>query len=60
MFFWKRCARKSGKEKFRSDTIRVAIDVGKALVGATEDKRLRWFGHVMRIPGNRLSRRILE
>jgi hypothetical protein len=26
----------------------------------TEEKRLRWFGHVKRMPGNRLSRTILE
>jgi hypothetical protein len=26
----------------------------------TEEKRLRWFGHIKRMPGNRLPLKILE
>jgi hypothetical protein len=34
--------------------------VGKNILEVTEEKRLRWFGHVKRMPGNRLPRKILE
>jgi hypothetical protein len=36
------------------------MEVGKKIVEVTEEKRLRWFGHVKRIPGNRLPPKILE
>jgi hypothetical protein len=34
--------------------------VGKNILEITEEKRLRWFGHVKRMPGNRLPCKILE
>jgi hypothetical protein len=34
--------------------------VGKNILEVTEDKRLRWFGHVKGKPGNRLPLKILE
>jgi hypothetical protein len=34
--------------------------VGKNILEVTEKKRLRWFGHVKRMPGNRLPLKILE
>jgi hypothetical protein len=34
--------------------------VGKNILEATEEKRLRWFGHVKRMPGNRLALKISE
>jgi hypothetical protein len=36
------------------------MEVGKNILEVTEEKRLRWFGHVKRIPGNRLPLKILE
>jgi hypothetical protein len=36
------------------------MEVGKNILEVTEEKRLRWFGHVKRMPGNILSRKILE
>jgi hypothetical protein len=33
------------------------MEVGKNILEVTEEKRLRWFGHVMRMPGNRLPRK---
>jgi hypothetical protein len=30
------------------------MEVGKNILEVTEEKRLRWFGHVKRMPGNRL------
>jgi hypothetical protein len=60
MDFWRRSARKSRKEKVRNGTIREIMEVGKNILGVTEEKRLRWFGHVERMPGNRPSLKILE
>jgi hypothetical protein len=36
------------------------MEVGKNVLEVTEEKQLRWFGHVKRIPGNRLPLIILE
>jgi hypothetical protein len=58
--FWRRSARKSRKEKVRNVTIREIMEVGKNILEVTEEKRLRWFGHVKRMPGNRLPLKILE
>jgi hypothetical protein len=58
--FWRRSARKSRKEKVRNGTIREIMEVGKNILEVTEEKRLRWFGHVERMPGKRLPRKILE
>jgi hypothetical protein len=60
MDFWRRSARKSRKEKVRNVTIREVMEVGKNILEVTEEKRLRWFGHLKRMPGNRLSLKILE
>jgi hypothetical protein len=57
MDFWRRSARKSRKEKVRNGTIRAIMEVGKNILEVIEEKRLRWFGHVM--PGNRLPLKIL-
>jgi hypothetical protein len=57
MDFWRRSARKSRKEKVRNGTIRAIVEVGKNILEVTEEKRLRWFGHVKRMPGNRLGTR---
>jgi hypothetical protein len=60
MDFWRRSARKSRKEKVRNGTIRAIMEVGKNILEITEEKRLRWVGHVKRMPGNRLQLKILE
>jgi hypothetical protein len=60
MDFWRRSATKSRKEKVRNGTIRAIIEVGKNILEVIEEKRRRWFGHVKRMPGNRLSWKILE
>jgi hypothetical protein len=36
------------------------MEVGKNILEVIEEKRLRWFGHVKRMPGNRLPLKILE
>jgi hypothetical protein len=51
--FWRRPAKKSRRLKFGNDAVRVTMDVGKNMLEVTEEKRLRWFGHVKRMPGNR-------
>jgi hypothetical protein len=60
MDFWRRSARKSRKGKVRNGTIRTNMEVGNNILEVTEEKRLRWFGNVKRMPGNRLPRKILE
>jgi hypothetical protein len=60
MDFWRRSARKSWKEKVRNGTIRETMEVGKKILETTEEKRLRRFGHVKRMPGNSLPLKVLE
>jgi hypothetical protein len=60
MDFCRRSARKSRKEKVQNVTIREIVEVGKNILEVIEEKRLRWFGHVNRMPGNRLPLKILE
>jgi hypothetical protein len=50
MDFWRRSARKSRKEKARNVTIREVMEVRKNILEVTEEKRLRWFGYVKRMP----------
>jgi hypothetical protein len=58
--FWRRSGRKSRKEKVQNGTIRTIMEVGKNILEVIEEKWLRWFGHVKRMPGNRLPLTILE
>jgi hypothetical protein len=59
MNFWRKSARKSRKEKVRNGTNRAIMEVGKNILEVIE-KQLRWFGHIKRMPGNRLPLKILE
>jgi hypothetical protein len=36
------------------------MEVGKNILEVIEEKRLQWFGHLKRMPGNRLLLKILE
>jgi hypothetical protein len=36
------------------------MEVWENILEGIEEKRLRWFGHVKRMPGNRLPLKILE
>jgi hypothetical protein len=60
MDFWRRSARKSRKEKVRNVTIREVMEVRKNILEVIEEKQLRWFRHVKRMPGDRLPLKILE
>jgi hypothetical protein len=60
MDFWRRSARKSRKEKVRNVTIIEVMEVGKNTLEVIEEKLLRWFGHVKKMPRNRLPLKILE
>jgi hypothetical protein len=53
MDFWRSSVRKSRKEKVRNGTTRKIMEVGKNVLEVNEEKRLRWFGHVKRMSGNR-------
>jgi hypothetical protein len=46
--------------KVRNLTIREIMEVGKNILEVIEEKQLRWFGHVKRMPRNRLPLKILE
>jgi hypothetical protein len=35
------------------------MEVGKNILEVIEEKRLQWFGHIKRMPGNRLPRKIM-
>jgi hypothetical protein len=52
------------KKRFRiimmSSLLILSVEVGKNILEVTEEKRLRWFGHVKGMPGNRLPLKILE
>jgi hypothetical protein len=60
MDFWRISARKSRKEKVRNGTIRAIMEVRKNILKLIEEKRLRWFGRIKRMPGNRLPLKILD
>jgi hypothetical protein len=60
MDLWRRSARKSRKEKVRNVTIREIMELRKNILEVTEEKQLRWFGHVKRMPGNRLPLKVLK
>jgi hypothetical protein len=60
MDFWRRSTRKPRKEKVLNGTIRAIREVVKGILEVIEEKRLRWSGHVKRMPGNRLPRKILD
>jgi hypothetical protein len=60
MGFWRRSARKSRQEKVRNVTIREVVEVRKNILEVIEEKRLRWFEHVKRMPGNRLPLKVLD
>jgi hypothetical protein len=60
MDFWRRSARKSRKEKVRNGATRAIMEARKIILEVIEEKRLRWFGLVKRMPGNRLPLKILE
>lgn len=47
------------ERKVQNDAIRAAMEVGKNKFEVTKEKQL-WFGHVNRMPQNRLSWKNLE
>jgi hypothetical protein len=49
---------KCRKEKVLNDAITATIDARKKILEVIEEKRLRWFGHLKRIPRNRFPRRM--
>jgi hypothetical protein len=60
MDFLEKICYKIKERQARNVTIREIMEVGKNILEVTEEKRLRWFGHVKRMPGNRLPLKILE
>jgi hypothetical protein len=46
--------------RYENTLTELQIYVEKNILEVTEEKRLRWFGHVRRMPGNRLPLKVLE
>ena len=46
-------------DKFRNERLRGDLGVNR-LLDFVEDRRLRWYGHIMRMSERRISRRYLQ
>ena len=55
MDYWRRAAARSKLEKVRNVRIREIMGVQYSVVDDIKTKQLRWFGHVQRMPDNRLN-----
>jgi hypothetical protein len=60
MFYVKDFLAENQGKKRPKGTITDIMEVGKNILEVIEEKRLRWFGHVKRMPGNRLPLKILN
>ena len=60
MDYWRRAAGGSKLEKVRNVTIRGIMGVQCSIVDDIKTKQLGWFGHVQRMPDNRLPKEILR
>lgn len=60
MDFWRRSARKSRKEKIRNNKIREIMQVDRNILEIVEERRLRWYGHVLRMSEERIPNKILN
>ena len=60
MDFWRRSARVSRQDRIRNERIRDIMGVGEDIVEKIEQKQLRWYGHVERMPPERIPRMVLQ
>ena len=60
MGFWRMSARKTRPDKIRNTTIREMLDVKIKVKEMTEERRLKWYGHDMRMPEERILKKILH
>ncbi|XP_045464709.1 uncharacterized protein LOC123673965 [Harmonia axyridis] len=60
MDFWRRSAGRSRTERIRNERIREIMGVKSNIVNDIRTKQLIWFGHVQRMPDNRIPKKIFK
>lgn len=59
MDFWRKSAGKSRRERIRNERIRKIMNVNTIIIEDIRTNQLRWYGHVLRMQKERLSKQIL-
>lgn len=60
MDFWRRSAGISRRDRITNERVREIMGVTHTIVDDIRTKQLSWYGHVRRMPENRIPRQILE
>lgn len=60
MDFWRRAARKSRIERIRNSEIRKIMKAEETILTTIDKKRLNWYGHLQRMPENRIPKAIMN
>lgn len=60
MDFWRRSAGISRKDRVRNETVRDIMDAKQTIVHDIMTKQLIWYGHVQRMAGDRLPKKVLD
>jgi len=60
MDFWRRAAGKSKLERYTNERIREIMGVTHTIADEVRVKQLRWYGHVQRMPEERLPKQIFK
>ena len=60
MDFWRRSAGISRKDRVRNETVREIMDAKQTIVHDIMTKQLIWYGHVQRMAGDRLPKKVLD
>ena len=60
MDFWRRLARISREDKIRNNILKQKMNVTKSLLEDIKTKQLKWYGHVQRMEGGRLPKKVMK
>lgn len=60
MEYWRRSCGLTRMDRIPNDEIRRRMEVGETMVEAIERNRLKWYGHVKRMPDERWPKKMLE
>ena len=58
MMYWRRCCKTTLLDKVRNEEIRNKMDVQRTFVENIERKQLLWYGHMRRMPEERLPQKV--